>query len=54
MVLLGPLIVLHYLYWRWRAGPERTTWQYQQAEPRRPTSYYNEISLATEAAEATD
>jgi hypothetical protein len=38
MVLLGPLIVLHYLYWRWRVGPERTTWQYQQAEPRRPTA----------------
>jgi hypothetical protein len=38
MVLLGPLIVLHYLYWRWRVGPERTTWQYQQAEPRRPAA----------------
>ena len=38
MVLLGPLIILHYLYWRWRTGSERTTWQYQQAEPRPPTA----------------
>jgi hypothetical protein len=38
MVLLGPLSVLHHLYWHWRAGPERTTWQYQQAEPRGPTA----------------
>jgi hypothetical protein len=33
MVALGPLIVLHYYYWRHRCGRERTTWQYQQAEP---------------------
>src|SRR5262245_50081077 len=33
MVVLGPLILLHYFYWRWRRGQERTTWQYQQAEP---------------------
>jgi len=33
MVLLGPLMVLQYLAWRHRRGPERTTWQYLQAEP---------------------
>jgi hypothetical protein len=32
MVVLGPLMVLQYLYWRRRCGPERTTWQYRQAE----------------------
>jgi hypothetical protein len=35
MVLLGPLLALQYGYWR-RRGPERTTWQYLQAEPRQP------------------
>jgi hypothetical protein len=34
MVVLGPLMVLQYLYWRHRCGQERTTWQYRQAEPR--------------------
>jgi hypothetical protein len=33
MVLLGPLMVLQYVYWTRRRGGERTTWQYQQAEP---------------------
>jgi hypothetical protein len=33
MVVLGPLIVLQYGYWTRRRGPERTTWQYLQAEP---------------------
>ncbi len=33
MVVLGPLMVLQYLYWRRQLGPERTTWQYLQAEP---------------------
>ena len=33
MVLLGPLIVLQYAYWRRRMGRERTTRQYLQAEP---------------------
>ncbi len=33
MVVLGPLMGLQYLYWRYRAGPERTTRQYLQAEP---------------------
>jgi hypothetical protein len=32
MVVLGPLMGLQYLYWRRRCGPERTTWQYIQAE----------------------
>ena len=35
MVLLGPLIVLQYLYWNWRRGAERSTRQYLQAEPLR-------------------
>jgi len=33
MVVLGPLMVLQYAYWRRRRGKERTTWQYLQAEP---------------------
>ena len=33
MVVLGPLMVLQYAYWRRRRGVERTTWQYLQAEP---------------------
>ncbi len=32
MVVLGPLMVIQYIYWR-RRQPERTTWQYLQAEP---------------------
>ena len=35
MVVLGPLMVLQYLYWRRRRGWERTTWQYLQKEPLR-------------------
>jgi hypothetical protein len=33
MVALGPLMVAQYLFWARRLGTERTTWQYQQAEP---------------------
>lgn len=33
MVVLGPLMLLQYIYWRRRCGPERTTRQYLQAEP---------------------
>lgn len=33
MVVLGPLMLLQYAYWRRRLGPERTTWQYLRAEP---------------------
>jgi hypothetical protein len=33
MVVLGPLMVLQYVYWRRRLAQERTTWQYLQAEP---------------------
>ncbi len=33
MIVLGPLILLQYGYWRRRCGRERTTWQYLQAEP---------------------
>jgi hypothetical protein len=36
MVVLGPLMVLQYLYWRRRRGRERTTWQYLQEEPLEP------------------
>jgi hypothetical protein len=33
MVVLGPLMVLQYLYWRRKSGQERTMWQYLQEEP---------------------
>jgi hypothetical protein len=33
MVALGPLMVVQYVYWSRRLGVERTTWQYEQAEP---------------------
>jgi hypothetical protein len=33
MLLLGPLMVAQYAFWRRRLGPERTTWQYLRAEP---------------------
>lgn len=33
MVVLGPLMLVQYAYWRRRCGAERTTWQYLQAEP---------------------
>jgi len=33
MILLGPLIIVQYVYWHRRCGPERTTQQYLQAEP---------------------
>jgi hypothetical protein len=33
MVVLGPLMIVQYLYWSHRQGRERTTWQYLQAEP---------------------
>jgi hypothetical protein len=33
MVALGPLMVVQYVFWKRRLGTERTTWQYQQAEP---------------------
>jgi hypothetical protein len=33
MVALGPLMVAQYVFWNRRLGVERTTWQYQQAEP---------------------
>jgi hypothetical protein len=32
MIVLGPLMVGQYIYWR-RLGPERTTRQYLLAEP---------------------
>jgi hypothetical protein len=33
MILLGPLIIVQYAYWRHKCGRERTTRQYLQAEP---------------------
>lgn len=33
MVVLGPLMMLQYLFWCRRCGRERTTWQYLQEEP---------------------
>lgn len=33
MVVLGPLMLLQYVYWSRRLKQERTTWQYLQAEP---------------------
>ena len=33
MVVLGPLMVLQYIYWHRRQAQERTTWQYLRAEP---------------------
>jgi hypothetical protein len=33
MVVLGPLMVIQYIYWYRRQAQERTTWQYLQAEP---------------------
>jgi hypothetical protein len=35
MVVLGPLMVVQYFYWRRRRGRERTMWQYLQQEPLR-------------------
>jgi hypothetical protein len=35
MVVLGPLMVVQYLFWRKYRGQERTTWQYLQEEPLR-------------------
>ena len=32
MVVLGPLMLLQYVWWRRHCGRERTTWQYLQAE----------------------
>jgi hypothetical protein len=34
MVVLGPLMLAQYAYWRRRCGAERTTWQYLEAEQR--------------------
>jgi hypothetical protein len=34
MVVLGPLMVIQYVWWIRRRGTERTTRQYLQAEPR--------------------
>lgn len=36
MVVLGPLMVLQYLFWSRQRGQERTTFQYLQQEPLRP------------------
>jgi ABC-type branched-subunit amino acid transport system permease subunit len=36
MVVLGPLMVLQYLFWSRQRGQERTMFQYLQQEPLRP------------------
>lgn len=36
MIVLGPLMIIQYLYWLRREGRERTTWQYLQLEPLPP------------------
>jgi hypothetical protein len=36
MVVLGPLMIVQYLYWRWRDGNERTTWQYLRSDSTHP------------------
>lgn len=33
MVVLGPVMVVQYVVWRYFSGFERTTWQYLQVEP---------------------
>lgn len=33
MIVLGPVMLLQYLAWRYWRGSERTTWRYLQAEP---------------------
>ncbi len=33
MVILSPIIVVQYVFWRWRRGIERTTRQYRADEP---------------------
>ena len=33
MVVLGPLMLIQYIYWHRQQPQERTTWQYLQAEP---------------------
>jgi MFS family permease len=38
MVILGPLILLQYAYWRRRCGRERTIRQYLQIEPLQRTA----------------
>jgi hypothetical protein len=39
MVVLGPLMILQYLFWRRSRGPERMTWQYLEQEPLRPQGH---------------
>jgi hypothetical protein len=47
MVLLGPLMIFQYLYWRKQRGAERTTWQYLQAEPRSKLARDGRIDLGS-------
>ena len=51
MVVLGPLMVVQYLYWRRRRGRERTTWQYLQKEPVRLHGAGSPTHLARELTE---
>jgi hypothetical protein len=47
MIVLGPLMVAQYLFWERRLGGERTTWQYQQAEPQRGAERSTDSSKAS-------
>jgi hypothetical protein len=37
MVLLGPLVIIQYLFWAYRKGEERTTQEYMAADKSIPT-----------------
>jgi hypothetical protein len=56
MTVLGPLIVMQYLFWRRRSGIERTTYQYLQAEPRitRVLPTNDRTALPAQRGKATD
>jgi hypothetical protein len=41
MIVLGPLMVLQYLYWMRQRGRERTSWQYHQDEPLLADYYFS-------------
>jgi hypothetical protein len=42
MIVLGPLMVAQYAYWRRRRGAERMMWQYWQAEPLLLKAHYEQ------------
>jgi hypothetical protein len=36
MAILGPVVIVEFLWWRRRLGPERTMQRYLSEEPMRP------------------